>query len=176
VQVCAALHAMHSQLPALAHRDVKPHNVLLRRRQQGQQGQHAVHAGGLVGSSSSRGAARYDPTPPLEAPQEDQSPQRRQQQAAPEQGWAEGAWQAEPGGTTAAEEAGEAAVIAVEHEGQRQRETQERWWAERLGGWRQRYEAVLMDFGSTRPALVEVATRRQAMTLQEDAEVGGWVV
>jgi hypothetical protein len=35
-----------------------------------------------------------------------------------------------------------------------------------------RYEAVLMDFGSARPAVVEIGNRMDAMALQEEAEVG----
>ncbi len=35
-----------------------------------------------------------------------------------------------------------------------------------------RYEAVLMDMGSARPAVVEVNNRMDALALQEDAEVG----
>ena len=34
-----------------------------------------------------------------------------------------------------------------------------------------RYHAVLMDFGSARPAPVEIRNRTEALTLQEDAEV-----
>ena len=59
-QVCEALQAMHSMEPALAHRDVKAHNVLLHRRvsglqweqQQDDTGHRRLH---LDGSSSSRG-------------------------------------------------------------------------------------------------------------------------
>ena len=38
-----------------------------------------------------------------------------------------------------------------------------------LGG---TYEAVLMDFGSARPAVVEINNRMDALALQEEAEVG----
>ena len=34
-----------------------------------------------------------------------------------------------------------------------------------------RYHAVLMDFGSARPAPVEIQNRTEALTLQEEAEV-----
>ena len=33
LQVCCAVQALHQQQPPLAHRDVKPHNVLIRRAQ-----------------------------------------------------------------------------------------------------------------------------------------------
>ena len=33
VQVCCAVQLLHQQKPPLAHRDVKPHNVLIRRAQ-----------------------------------------------------------------------------------------------------------------------------------------------
>ena len=33
LQVCCAVQALHLQQPPLAHRDVKPHNVLIRRAQ-----------------------------------------------------------------------------------------------------------------------------------------------
>ena len=33
LQVCCAVQALHQQQPPLAHRDVKPHNVLIRRSQ-----------------------------------------------------------------------------------------------------------------------------------------------
>jgi hypothetical protein len=37
---------------------------------------------------------------------------------------------------------------------------------------RRRYGAVLMDFGSARPAVTRVTNRMEALSLQEDAEVG----
>jgi hypothetical protein len=36
----------------------------------------------------------------------------------------------------------------------------------------QGYQAVLMDFGSARPMPIQVTSRAQALTVQEDAEVG----
>jgi hypothetical protein len=38
------------------------------------------------------------------------------------------------------------------------------------------FHAVLMDFGSTKPARVEVFNRAEAMAVQEDAEVGSLVL
>ena len=92
-QVCGGLQAMHER--ALAHRDVKPHNVLLR--------PPAADAG--AGSRTAAAAA----APALDAPEL--------------------------------------------HGGQ--------------------WEAVLTDFGSTRPAHVVVRNRAEAVAVQEDAEVGG---
>lgn len=170
LQVCAALHALHSQEPALAHRDVKPQNVLLRVRQ-------AARQPGSGGSSSARPApSSYDPAPPIEPMG---SGQEQQQE------WAAGSWDAGGGGGLAAAPGrGSAAVIGVEEEGQGQRrhsrpawggdaQPPAEWWQQRLEQWQERYEAVLMDFGSTRAALIEVRGRSQAMAAQEDAEASG---
>lgn len=177
---------MHSR--ELAHRDVKPQNVLLRQRQpqEPEQQPQQQQAGG--GAAAAR---PYDPMPtlPLVAPREDQSLQRQEQQAeeqaGEEQGWAADAWQSDGdaagrGAAAAAAAAYSAAGAAAERSappeaGQQQRQQQqeeEAWWAERLPSWRREHEAVLMDFGSTRPALVEVRNRAEAMAAQEDAEVG----
>ena len=142
LQVCAALHSMHSMEPPLAHRDVKPQNVLLRLRQEPDGG---GSGGGGAGSAA---------------------PQQQQQQ--PRQGerqqWEAGEW----GGGGSGGDAPGSAVVAVEEEGQ---QAQARWWQRRLAAWRERYEAVLMDFGSTRTARVVVRNRSEAMSVQEDAEV-----
>ncbi|EFN55898.1 hypothetical protein CHLNCDRAFT_145529 [Chlorella variabilis] len=141
LQVCAALHSMHSMEPPLAHRDVKPQNVLLRLRQEPDGG---GSGGGGAGSAA---------------------PQQQQQQ--PRQGerqqWEAGEW----GGGGSGGDAPGSAVVAVEEEGQ---QAQARWWQRRLAAWRERYEAVLMDFGSTRTARVVVRNRSEAMSVQEDAE------
>ena len=175
LQVCAALHAMHALEPALAHRDIKPHNVLLRRRQADGATAAAAAAcgsGGGGGGWPKAGAAM----PPLAAPREAQSVRRQQTEDAP--GWAAGEWGdgggSDGGAAGAGNAPGAAAVVPVEHEGQRQERQQQgdEWWASRLPRWQQRHEAVLIDFGSARPARVEVRSRMEAMAVQEDAEVG----
>jgi serine/threonine protein kinase len=63
LQLCSALAAMHALTPALAHRDVKPHNILLR---------EARPEGSLGGGSGSGGiedGAHFGAAPaPLAAP------------------------------------------------------------------------------------------------------------
>lgn len=184
---------MHRQ--GLAHRDVKPQNVLLRASQQRAQHQEhqepqQPHAGG-----DRAAAGQYDPMPPLPlaAPDEDQILQRQEPppdgqaglRADGEQGWAAESWQSDGAaagrGVAAAAAAaytaaGAPAGGAAKPDGQQRQQQQhqkEAWWAERLHSWQTEHEGVLMDFGSTRPALVEVRNRAEAMAAQEDAEVGG---
>lgn len=128
LQVCAALHSMHSMDPPLAHRDIKPQNVLIRRSQS------------AASASGSAGAVQ-----PLE---------QQQQQGVPAE------WSGAGGNGP---EFSEPAVVAVEAGAQA-------GWQQRLAAWQRQYEAVLMDFGSTRTALVQVQNRAEAMAVQEDAE------
>ncbi|KAK9811151.1 hypothetical protein WJX73_006776 [Symbiochloris irregularis] len=93
-QTCRAVLALHRMRPAMAHRDIKPHNVLLQRRGH-----------------------------------------RREQR------------------TTALQNAAEAEALQSRH-----------------GPSPTSYQAVLMDFGSARPAHVTVRNRTEALMLQEDAE------
>jgi serine/threonine kinase 16 len=128
LQVCAALHSMHSMDPPLAHRDIKPQNVLIRRSQS------------AASASGSAGAVQL-----LE---------QQQQQGVPAE------WSGAGGNGP---ELFEPAVVAVEAGGQAGRQ-------QRLAAWQRQYEVVLMDFGSTRTALVQVRNRAEAMAVQEDAE------
>jgi serine/threonine protein kinase len=150
---------MHSMTPPLAHRDLKPHNVLLRLRQAGSEG------GAVQGQGTAQQAKQQQ--------QEKQQEQEETGQPSDEQ-----PWQPQWGGGTS----GGAAVVPVCEEGgqggpqqqQRKRDVADapqEWWERRLAAWRQRYEAVLMDFGSTRPAPVQVRNRAEAVAVQEDAEV-----
>lgn len=182
LQVCAALHAMHIQEPPLAHRDVKPLNVLLRSRQAAANG-GSQEAGQQQGQQQWRQqVGSYDPVPPIEP-----LPSSREAGG----GWEAGGWE-DGGGSTAAAGAagaannGTAAVIAVQQEGEQHRQARhhrhaswdadrgrlpDAWWQRRLPQWRQQHEAVLMDFGSARPMPIAVRSRSQAMAAQEDAEV-----
>ncbi|KAL4856247.1 Serine/threonine-protein kinase ENV7 [Chlorella vulgaris] len=126
--VCAALHSMHSMDPPLAHRDIKPQNVLIRRSQS------------AASASGSAGAVQ-----PLE---------QQQHQGVPAE------WSGAGGNGP---ELAEPAVVAVEAGAQAGSQ-------QRLAAWQRQYEAVLMDFGSTRTALVQVRNRAEAMAVQEDAE------
>lgn len=186
LQVCAALHAMHTQEPPLAHRDVKPLNVLLRSRQGAANGGH--EAGQQQGQQRRwQQVVSYDPVPPIEP-----LPSSREADG----GWEAGGWE-DGGGSTAAAgaagaaDSGTAAVIAVQQEGEQHRQARhhrhaswdadrgrlpDEWWQRRLPQWRQQHEAVLMDFGSTRSMPIAVRNRSQAMAAQEDAEVSAaWV-
>ena len=169
LQVCAALHSMHSMEPPLAHRDLKPQNVLLRLTQlptsagnQSQQPQQQQQLQQEGGSKPRPGGSNRV------APLEQDGGEGNEQQ----QQWVAEGWQSDGTPNTAT-----AAVIAVEEEGQQRQPRAEQqgqqWWQQGLAQWRQRYEAVLMDFGSTRPALVQVRSRSEAMAAQEDAEVWG---
>lgn len=94
-QLCAALEAMHGATSGLAHRDVKPHNILLSTRRTRQ---------GRSGSSTSADSAH---------------------------------------------------IIAVESQ---------------MRAPNTAPKAVLMDFGSVRPAKIHVTSRADALAVQEDAE------
>ncbi|KAL4856246.1 Serine/threonine-protein kinase ENV7 [Chlorella vulgaris] len=122
--VCAALHSMHSMDPPLAHRDIKPQNVLIRRSQS------------AASASGSAGAVQ-----PLE---------QQQHQGVPAE------WSGAGGNGP---ELAEPAVVAVEAGAQAGSQ-------QRLAAWQRQYEAVLMDFGSTRTALVQVRNRAEAMARQ----------
>lgn len=50
LQVCHGVQALHNCTPPLAHRDIKPHNVLLKRHKQ-----HDSEAADPIGSQSHRG-------------------------------------------------------------------------------------------------------------------------
>lgn len=50
LQICQGVHALHKCTPPLAHRDIKPHNVLLQRHQQ-----HGSEAAIPIGSQSHPG-------------------------------------------------------------------------------------------------------------------------
>ncbi|KAK9815571.1 hypothetical protein WJX72_006053 [[Myrmecia] bisecta] len=103
LQVCCGVSAMHSMRPALAHRDIKPHNVLLQRRRPLIDG-----SCGTLELQRRASDAELDAQPLQEA-------------------------------------------TACEHEGGE-------------------FAAVLMDFGSTLPAIVHVNSRQEALALQEEAE------
>ena len=189
LQVCAALHSMHSMEPPLAHRDVKPQNVLLRRRPPAGVPQSDGPGGIGVGQAGGSRSGGYGPVPallPLEEQQQQEQEGRQQQQ----QPWNVGEWRTSEGGAGQADGSAvatastAAAVIAVvDEEGdkplppqqqQQRQQPDEQWWQRRLEVWRQRgLEAVLMDFGSTRAQPVVVRNRSEAMVAQEDAEVGG---
>ncbi|GBF99323.1 serine threonine kinase [Raphidocelis subcapitata] len=163
-QVVAAVAHMHGR--GLAHRDVKPHNVLIVRPEHnaprggtslfdgsGDEGggsdlsdADAAELGqppdGRGGSSSPR---RRQPPPPQQQQQLQPQPQR------PQQG--------HEGGGSAPPPPPPPPRRPADGRPRRPR-----------GRRRRRYGAVLMDFGSARPAAAAVTTRLEALALQEDAE------
>ncbi|BDA48777.1 Serine/threonine-protein kinase 16 [Coccomyxa sp. Obi] len=106
LQVCSGVRAMHRN--SLAHRDIKPHNVLVR---------HSKAAPDLA--SSGAGTAALDAQMPSDDSVSESQPLQPQMSDPRNRSY---------------------------------------------------FHAVLMDFGSTRPARVEVKNRQQAMSIQEDAE------
>lgn len=127
----------------LAHRDIKPHNILIARHKESSVAEGASPGdvmsqlwGFAAGASNGHAAAE-----PLAG---------QQLQAAR----AAGAAQA-----TVEPAAGTDSVAGAMEEGRRQRP---------CGA--QRYSALLMDFGSARPRCALPASRQDALTLQEDAE------
>ncbi len=104
-QVCLGVRAMHRFATPYAHRDIKPHNILLNPR---------------ASASNGRGGNHLDEeASPLTAASNGQSTMG-----------------STPGGSGA------------------------------------RFNAVLMDFGSAKPAHVVVMNRNAALAVQEEAEVG----
>ncbi|GAB4819454.1 hypothetical protein N2152v2_006500 [Parachlorella kessleri] len=154
-EVCEALQAMHSMEPGLAHRDVKPHNVLLRRRggslhpqqQQQQQQQHDTGHRRLYpnGNGSSGSGKRGTDSGPAYAA-------------------------LTPVGAMAVEDTGAGLELQQMQSGALPSLTDEAEEASLEPGCKGEYHAVLMDFGSTQPARVEVFNRIEAMAVQEDAE------
>ena len=68
VQVCCAVQVLHQQQPALAHRDVKPHNVLIRHSQPGTVAMPKASSSAASGSQRESGQLKSNgETEPLQS-------------------------------------------------------------------------------------------------------------